>query len=171
MKRFYLLVVALVASIATLSAQESSKDWGIGLHAGINPSFVVRYTGFGEVAGKPMYLEGRLGTRNFVIPDGTAIVAWECVKFGESHVGDFSFDAGVALNAGGWSPTDFWIDAGALLRLDYTFKKAPISLSFDYTPIVGVMCGFTTCVSEKYHFYHDWERAITNVGLSFTYNF
>lgn len=172
MKRFYTLVVALIASIATLSAQENSKDWGVGLHIGINPSFVVRYTGLGEVAGKPMYLEGRLGTRNIAIPlDGTAIAAWECVKFGESHVGDFSFDAGVALNAGGMSPTDFWIDGGALLRLDYTFKKTPISLSFDYTPLVGVMCGFVTCVNEKYHFYSDWERTLTNFGLSFTYNF
>ena len=171
MKRFYTLVVALVASIVTLSAQESSKDWGVGLHIGINPSFVVRYTGLGEVAGKPMYLEGRFGTilayAAELTPEGTAIAAWECAKFGESQVGDFSFDAGVAVSAGGWSPTDCWVLAGPMMRVDYTFDKAPISLGFDWTPCVGIRSAST----EKFSPYFTWSRLLYSFALSLTYNF
>lgn len=128
MKRFYTLVVALVASIATLSAQQPTK-WAVGVRGGCDAEVIVRYTGLGEVAGKPMYLEGRFGTilayASEFTPEGTAIAAWECAKFGESQVGDFSFDAGVAVSAGGWSPTDCWVLAGPMMRVDYTFDKAP----------------------------------------------
>ena len=170
MKRFYTLVVALVASIATLSAQQPTK-WAVGVRGGCDAEVIVRYTGLGEVAGKPMYLEGRFGTilayaAEFT-PEGTAIAAWECAKFGESRVGDFSFDAGVAVSAGGWSPTDCWVLAGPMMRVDYTFDKAPISLGFDWTPCVGIRSAST----EKFSPYFTWSRLLYSFALSLTYNF
>ena len=170
MKQLYATLIAIIISITTLSAQQPSK-WAVGVRGGCDLELIGRYTGLGEVAGKPMYLEGRFGTilayASVFTPTGTAIAAWECVKFGESRVGDFSFDAGVALNAGGWSPTDCWVLAGPMMRVDYTFNKAPISLGFDWTPCAGIRSAST----EKFSPHFDWWKLLYSFALSCTYNF
>lgn len=61
MTRLYALVVVLLISTATLSAQQTTK-WAVGVRGGCDLELIGRYTGLGEVAGKPMYLEGRFGT-------------------------------------------------------------------------------------------------------------
>ncbi|MBO5759463.1 MAG: hypothetical protein J6R31_05435, partial [Rikenellaceae bacterium] len=123
MKRLCAILTAIAISTISLSAQQPTK-WAVGVRGGCDFELIGRYTGLGEVAGKPMYLEGRFGTilayASEFSPEGTAIAAWECAKFGESQVGDFSFDAGVAVSAGGWSPTDCWVLAGPMMRVDYT---------------------------------------------------
>ncbi|MBQ8863525.1 MAG: hypothetical protein IJ014_02140 [Rikenellaceae bacterium] len=171
MKKFYTLMVALMALVTTATAQSNDNKWGVGVRLGGALEIVGRYSGFGEVADKPMYLEARLGTGLNFIPNGTLIAAWECVNFGDSAVGDFSFDAGVAANAGGLSPTDFFVHAGPMVRLDYTFKKVPVSLGIDWTPYMGIMSGFITCHDEKYPLTFSWEPMVINFALSCTYNF
>ena len=170
MTRLYALVVVLLISTATLSAQQTTK-WAVGVRGGCDFELIGRYTGLGEVAGKPMYLEGRFGTilvyASEFTPEGTAIAAWECAKFGESQTGDFSFDAGVAVNAGGWTPTDCWILAGPMVRLNYTFSQAPISLGFDWTPCAGIQSTST----EKFSPHFTWSKLLYSFALSCTYNF
>ena len=170
MKRLCAILTAIAISTISLSAQQPTK-WAVGVRGGCDAEVIVRYTGLGEVAGKPMYLEGRFGTilayaAEFT-PEGTAIAAWECAKFGESQVGDFSFDAGVAVSAGGWSPTDCWVLAGPMMRVDYTFDKAPISLGFDWTPCVGIQSTST----EKFSPHFTWSKLLYSFALSLTYNF
>ena len=170
MKRLCAILTAIAISTISLSAQQPTK-WAVGVRGGCDAEVIVRYTALGEVAGKPMYLEGRFGTilayASEFTPTGTAIAAWECVKFGESRVGDFSFDAGVALNAGGWSPTDCWVLAGPMVRMDYTFGIVPISLGFDWTPCAGIQSAST----EKFSPHFDWWKLLYSFALSCTYNF
>jgi hypothetical protein len=170
MKRLCAILTAIAISTISLSAQQPTK-WAVGVRGGCDFELIGRYTGLGEVAGKPMYLEGRFGTilayASEFSPEGTAIAAWECAKFGESQTGDFSFDAGVAVSAGGWTPTDCWVLAGPMVRLNYTFSQAPISLGFDWTPCAGIQSTST----EKFSPHFTWSKLLYSFALSCTYNF
>ncbi len=173
MKKVYALLAVLVLNIIAASAQETpstmSTKWGVGLRAGGSMELVGRYDGLGVVAGKPMYLEAHLGVNlPYFYPEGTAIAAWNLLQFGESQVGGFTFDLGLAANAGGISPKSWWVGVGPMVKLDYTFNKAPITLAIDYTPIAAMSYGFATCGATGPMFF---PSGLFNAAFSCTYNF
>ena len=174
MKKIYTLLTLLMMSIASLSAQENTSGedtkWGVGVRLGGGLELMGRYDGFGEVAGKPMYLEARLGVNMpFFLPQGTVIAAWDLLQFGESKVGAFTFDVGVAANAGGSSPKAWWVGVGPAAKLDYTFSKVPITLALDYTPIACALSfGFTTPRSASPQYF---PAGLWNAAISCSYNF
>lgn len=180
MKKLFVLVACLIASVTVANAQ-----WSVGGRIG---------TGFQAVGqyhfGNPFYLEGRFGMSfvdNAITDDGTwyihsgknhdgsditadftMLAAWRCCEFGQSGFGAGVFDAGVGVRAGGFEDYAY-VGACGLARIGYDFKQAHVTLTYDWTPTFGpdiVYWNHGKDNSARFHTY-----GLLNMGLTCTYNF
>ncbi|MGN0007331.1 MAG: hypothetical protein ACI35T_04475 [Alistipes sp.] len=163
-----LLTLAVLFCAFTVSAQDG---WTIGGRVGAGVQAVTSYHGFGEVANKPFYLEGRFGLGfcnegAVATADFTALVAWRVFEFGNYSAGNFFSDFGCGVNVGGKGHYCYVGPCG-LARVGFKFTGAPVSLSVDWTPVFGaeIAYGGGFRASQFYSY------GLANFGLTCTYNF
>jgi hypothetical protein len=80
--------------------------------------------------------------------------------------GTWFFDAGVGVNVGG-RENFAYVGVAGMARLGYTFENTPLSLAFDYTPVIGP--GFAYWKGYSKGGFRDIGFA--NIGITCTYNF
>lgn len=159
MKKFALLLVATLFA-TSLFAQE----WSVGGRLGSGVQAVGQYN-----FNQKNYVEGRFGAGwidGAVTADFTALYNWKICTMNWTDEGIWFFDAGVGVNVGG-IPNYAYVGVAGMARLGYTFENIPLSLSVDYTPVIGpgfvywggnAVCGFR-------------DRGFANFGITCTYNF
>lgn len=85
------------------------------------------------------YVEARFGASwidSAVTADFTALYSWHILdKDWTAKAGKWFFDAGCGVNVGGRAGYAYLV--AGMARLGFTFKKPPISLSLDYTSVIG----------------------------------
>ena len=158
MKKFALLLLATLFA-TTVFAQE----WSVGGRLGSGLQAVGQYH-FND----KNYLEGRFGASwlGVISADFTMLYNWKVKTMDWTDKGTWFFDSGVALNIGG-VPYYAYLAVGGMFRLGYTFESKPVSLSFDYTPLLGV-----GCIYDRDLFGIIPRLAgIGNFGITCTYNF
>ena len=160
MKKFLLVIVASLFVTGAFA-----QDWSVGARVGSGFQAVGQY-GYNQKC----YIEGRFGAGwldGGVTADFTALHNWNIFTMDWTpSAGDWFFDAGVGLNVGGSSHYAYFGVAG-MARLGFTFKSVPVSLSIDYTPVVGpemVYGGGNTYAGFR-------GIGFANLGLTCTYNF
>lgn len=177
MKKFILTLAVLFCAVSA-SAQDG---WTIGGRIGSGFQAVSSYHGFGDVAGKPFYLEARFGMSwcnagADLMADFTALAAWRCFEFGNYSAGNFFSDFGCGLNVGGRGNYCYVGPAG-LARVGFKFSGAPVSLSVDWTPVFGAeiaywgsqeIAGYKIKGGSSSQFY---KYGLANFGITCTYNF
>ena len=160
MKKFLLLAVAVVFATSAFA-----QDWSVGGRLGSGFQAVGQYD-----YNQNCYVEGRFGAGwldGGVTADFTALHNWKvCTMDWTPSAGDWFFDAGVGLNVGGAAHYAYLGVAG-MARLGFTFNSAPVSLSVDYTPVIGPAIGYGGGHSSA------GFRGVgfANFGLTCTYNF
>ena len=160
MKKFFLM---MVASLFVTGA--FAQDWSVGGRIGSGFQAVGQY-GYNQNS----YIEGRFGAGwldSGVTADFTALHNWKvCTMDWTPRAGEWFFDAGVGLNIGGESHYAYLGVAG-MARLGFKFYDAPVSLSVDYTPVIGPAIAYGG--GQSYAGFRDIGFA--NFGLTCTYNF
>ncbi|MBR5819059.1 MAG: hypothetical protein IKY50_03535 [Alistipes sp.] len=130
MKKFFLL---MVASLFVTGA--FAQDWSVGGRLGSGFQAVGQY-GYSPKC----YVEGRFGAGwldSFVTADFTALHNWKLGTMDWTpSAGDWFFDAGVGVNVGG-AGNYAYVGVAGMARLGFTFNDAPVSISVDYTPVIG----------------------------------
>ena len=164
-----LLTLAVLFCALNASAQDG---WTIGGRVGSGFQAVTSYHGLGDVANYPFYLEGRFGmswlSTAGVTADFTALAAWRIFEFGNYSAGNFFSDFGCGINVGGREHYAYVGPCG-LARVGFKFTGAPVSLSFDWTPVFGaeINYGLTKDLNGS-SFY---SYGLANFGITCTYNF
>lgn len=164
MKKFLLAIFAMLC-VAGVSAQ----DWSAGARLGSGFQAVGTYSYDGN-----NYFEARFGTSwldvsllNGLTADFTVLHNWQiCTMDWTPRAGKWFFDAGVGVNVGGVANYAY-VGIAGLARLGFKFNNVPISLSVDYTPVVGP--GILYADGESYAFYRDLGFA--NFGVSCVFHF
>ena len=168
MKKIILTLAVLFCAL-NASAQDG---WTVGGRIGSGFQAVTSYHGLGEVAHYPFYLEGRFGmswlSAAGVTADFTALAAWRIFEFGNYSAGNFFSDFGCGINVGGREHYAYVGPCG-LARVGFKFTGAPVSLSFDWTPVFGaeINYGLTKDLNGS-SFY---SYGLANFGITCTYNF
>ena len=140
MKKLLLVMMAALC-VATVSAKGGVKDfvnnskWSAGLRvgSGLQADAECFY-------GKKTYIEARFGMAwlGGVTADFTALHNWNCCNWNWTpEVGSWFLDAGVGANIGGAKCFAYGGVAG-MVKFGIKFKKAPVRLSIDYTPVIGI---------------------------------
>lgn len=145
MKKF-LLILAAVCCVATVSAKKSvvetakSADWSVGLRvgSGIQADAECFFK-------KGNYVEARfgmgyLGGRHYVGvgADLQGLYMWQLYNWNWTpKVGKWFLDAGCGANLGGAAHWFYFGVAGSV-KFGLKFKKYPIRLALDYTPVIGL---------------------------------
>ena len=174
MKKFLLALVAMVM-VAGVSAQ----NWSIGGRVGSGVQVVGQYD-----FNKKNYLEGRFGAAwlGGVTADFTALYNWKiCTMDWTPNGGDWFFDAGVGVNVGGAAHYAY-VGVAGMARLGYNFRKAPLSLSVDYTPVIGPAFTYggpdyggndvgSRAAGAKKNNVGFRATGLANVGITCTYHF
>lgn len=129
----HLLVLLLILCAGSVSAQQ----WAVGLRLGSGVQADVQYTFSSQ-----NYIEGRLGTSwigaHGMGVDITALYNWNISNMDWTpSAGRWFFDAGVGANFGTGIHYIYTGVAG-MAKLGINFKNAPIGLSLDWTPVIGV---------------------------------
>lgn len=127
-----LLVMAAMLCVATVSAQ---SKWAAGLRIGSGLQAQGEYT-----YADNRYVEARfgMGWLSGVTADFTALHNWNVCNWDWTpSVGKWYLDAGCGLNIGGRKQFMYGGVAGQV-KFGIKFKKVPIRLSIDYTPVLGV---------------------------------
>lgn len=160
MKKFFLM---MVASLFVTGA--FAQDWSVGGRIGSGFQAVGQY-GYNQNS----YIEGRFGAGwldHGVTADFTALHNWKvCTMDWTPSAGDWFFDAGVGINVGG-AANYAYLGVAGMARLGFTFNNAPVSLSVDYTPVVGPAIAYGG--GHSYAGFRDVGFA--NFGITCTYNF
>lgn len=175
------MAVAILFSVGAFA-----QDWAAGARIGSGFQAVGQYKFRSE-----NYVEARFGASwidSAVTADFTALYSWHILDMDWTpKAGKWFFDAGCGVNVGGRAGYAYLGVAG-MARLGFTFKKAPISLSLDYTPVIGpafskgggvVINGgidehsrATGDYEVKHKTYTSFRgRGFANVGITCTYNF
>ena len=160
MKEFFLL---MVASLFVTGA--FAQDWSVGGRLGSGFQAVGQY-GYNQKS----YVEARFGAGwldGGVTADFTALHNWKIATMDWTpSAGDWFFDAGVGVNVGG-AGNFAYVGVAGMARLGFTFNNAPISLSVDYTPVIGPAIvyggGYSAAGFRGVGF--------ANLGFTCTYNF
>ena len=160
------------ADAATIQKYADEKKWGIGLRAG--GLSIVNVVGNFKVTERS-YAEMRLGLSwvDDCCVDFTALYNWRIIntECTPSVVGWF-FDAGLGINGGGNDMKFYkttYVGAALMARIGIKFYRAPITLSFDYTPSLGKYwsylqwCDYT---DQEFNYF-----GVINFGITCTYNF
>lgn len=174
MKKF-LLVLAAVCCVATVSAKKSvvetvkstvtESKWAVGLRVG--------GTGLHAQAemfiNKTNYIEARfgLGYANGATADFIALYNWNCMNWNWTpKFATWFLDAGCGFNLGGgaktiadvyvedeylgWvNGTNIYAGVAGQVKFGMKFKKVPIRLSVDYTPVLGFYTDYPTVKGKK----------------------
>lgn len=160
MKKFLLTLVAVLCVSGAFA-----QDWKVGGRLGSGFQAVGQYT-----LNNDNYVEGRFGAGwldGAVTADFTALYNWHIYDMDWTpSVGTWFFDAGVGLNIGGREHYAYLGVAG-MARLGITFNDAPVSLSVDYTPVVGPEIGYGGGHSNATF----RGMGFANFGITCTYNF
>jgi len=103
----------------------------------------------------------------FVTADFTLLHNWRIFKMDWTpEYGDWFFDAGVGVNVGGKEHYAY-VGLAGMARLGFNFPDVPITLSADWTPVVG----------PKFFYGKGWNEVsynalgLANFGVTCTYNF
>lgn len=159
MKKFLLAIFAMLC-VAGVSAQ----DWSAGARLGSGFQAVGTYSYDGN-----NYFEGRFGAAwlGGVSADFTVLHNWQiCTMDWTPRAGRWFFDAGVGVNVGGVANYAY-VGLAGLARLGIKFNNAPISVSVDYTPVVGpgiAYAGGNTLT-------HFRDLGFANFGVSCVFHF
>ena len=174
-------ILLTIAVCLCVSGLASAQDWSVGGRVGSGLQAVGQYHGFGDVAGKPFYLEGRFGMSwcnpgASLMADFTALAAWNCFEFGNYNAGNFFADFGAGISVGGREHYAY-VGVAGLAKIGFKFSGAPVSLSFDWTPAFGpeiayygkqTIQGVTIPGPSASDFF---EYGLANFGITCTYNF
>lgn len=170
MKKFFLL---MVASLFVTGA--FAQDWSVGGRLGSGFQAVGQYT-----YNQNKYVEARFGAGwlDGVTADFTALHNWNILTMDWTpRAGEWFFDAGVGLNIGGKSHYAYFGVAG-MARLGFTFNNIPLTLSVDYTPVIGpyFRSGVSVYDADSIEISRrtivDYRAVgFANIGISCTYNF
>lgn len=154
-----------------------NPKWGLGLRVG--GISVLNLVGYYNVT-KRSYAQIRFGLAlsecilalsECICADFTALYNLRIVNAEWTpSVGSWFFDAGVGINAGGhgWHS---YVGAALMARLGINFYKAPITLSFDYTPSIGKGSYDYSAYGRNYHKSEFNLYGLINFGITCTYNF
>lgn len=160
MKKFLLAIVAVMFATGAFA-----QDWSVGGRIGSGFQAVGQY---GYSADK--YLEARFGASwidSGVTADFTIMHNWNvCTMDWTPSAGEWFFDAGVGVNVGGREHYAY-VGVAGMARLGITFNGAPVSLSLDYTPVIGPGIGYGHGHSSAGF----RDMGFANVGVTCTYNF
>ena len=157
---------------ATIQKFADEKRWGVGLRVG--GLSLVNIVGNYKVT-KRSYAELRFGLCYCldaeVSADFTALYNWRIVNAEWTpNIGRSFIDLGVGINAGG-SQDGVYVGAALMARIGINFYKVPMTLSFDYTPSIGLVRyyveGYDHCYFTKCFNYF----GLINFGITCTYNF
>lgn len=158
MKKLAVLLVVVVASVASVSAQ----GWGVGGRASYGFQAVGQY-----VFPSQNYLEAQLGlgfNGNFG-PEISLLHYWN-VKNWDWTDGNWFLDIGAGANTV-ISRYYMFVGAQASGKFGYTFENFPLSLSADFSPAIGpniaLKKGYDTTFWAEGLFY--------NFGVSCVYRF
>ena len=156
-----LLVMAAMLCVATVSAQ---SKWAAGLRIGSGLQAQGEYT-----YADNRYVEARFGMGWFggINADFTALHNWNVCNWDWTpSVGSWYLDAGVGINIGGGAKTlssvyyegyyAGWVHGTTVyggvagqVKFGIKFKKVPIRLSIDYTPVLGVAGSYANAAGKK----------------------
>ena len=156
---------------ATIQKFADEKRWGVGLRIG--GMSVVNVVGNYKVT-KRSYAELRFGlsfissypSEEYDMVDGgacadfTALYNWRIVNAELTPYVDWFVDAGLGVNVGG-NVDVMYLGAALMARIGVHFYNVPMTLSFDYTPSLGVL-GFAGDFNTD---------GVINFGVTCTYNF
>ena len=176
-----LLVMAALFCVATVSAQksvvETVKDskWSAGLRVsnGIQGAAECFYS-------NNKYVEARFGLsvrKSYyggwvALADFTALHNWNCCNW--NWTPDFAtwfLDAGCGVNVGGCKNLAY-VGAAGMVKFGMKFKKVPIRLAVDYTPVLGAQMVYgKNYLGENYCDAYFFSGGLTNFGLSATWCF
>ncbi len=160
MKKFLLSLVALLCVSGAFA-----QDWKVGGRIGSGFQADAQYAYNGND-----YLEARFGASwldGGVTADFTVLHNWHILDMDWTpKAGTWFFDAGVGLNVGGREHYAY-VGVAGMARLGFEFKKAPVSLSVDYTPVLGPEIGYWKGGSKAAF----RGMGFANVGITCTYNF
>lgn len=163
------------ADAATIQKFVDEKRWGVGLRIG--GLSCLNLVGYYNVIQRG-YAEARFGLSyspyTETSADFTALYNWRIVnaewtpKIGRSFI-----DLGVGINAGG-SGYGAYVGAALMARIGINFYKVPMTLSFDYTPSIGLVKYYEDVYNPylyfvKYKLFNDF--GLINFGITCTYNF
>lgn len=162
MKKFFLLIVASLFVTGAFA-----QDWSVGGRIGSGFQAVGQYK-----FGNDNYVEARFGASwahhdATITADFTALYNWHIVEMDWTpRAGTWFFDAGVGVNVGGREHFAY-VGVAGMARLGIEFNGAPVSLSLDYTPVIGPAIGYGG--GHSHADFH--EMGFANVGITCTYNF
>ena len=173
MKKFLLLIVASLFVTGAFA-----QDWSVGARVGSGFQAVGQYS-----LNSKNYVEARFGL--YLVPgaaaDLTGLYNWHLFDWNWTpSAGTWFFDAGVGAGVGG-AKQYAYVGAAGMARFGFKFRKVPISLSIDYSPVLGLdfAYGFNkgsdylgdTEVSGKGTYVGFHRAGLWNTGLTFTYTF
>ena len=179
MKKILLVIAAVMLCASSVSAKSkfvdaiASQKWSLGLRVGggVHADAECFY-------GKNTYVEARFGMSYLagVSADFQAFHNWNCCNWNWTpSVGKWYLDAGVGFNLGGFAHYAYGGVAGQV-KFGLKFKKVPIRLSVDYSPVIGV-CGWyyngktDLGDSVSYNSAYFYSKGFANLGVSATYCF
>lgn len=157
------------ADAATIQKFADEKKWGVGLRVG--GLSVVNLVGNYKVTQRG-YAEARFGLSYSLYvetsADFTALYNWRIVNAEWTpNIGRSFIDLGVGINAGG-SRHGAYVGAALMARIGINFYKVPMTLSFDYTPSIGLVNNDDDDVDYD-KLFNDF--GLINFGITCTYNF
>mgnify|MGYP003300031533 CR=1 FL=1 len=161
MKKLLLVLVAVVMATGAFA-----QDWRVGARIGSGFQAVGQYAYNGSD-----YFEARFGAswidHGTVTADFTIMHNWNVATMNWTpSAGEWFFDAGVGLNVGGREHYAY-VGVTGMARLGIKFNGAPVSLSLDYSPVIGPGIGYGG--GHSHAAFRDMGFA--NVGITCTYNF
>ena len=195
MKRIF-LVLAAALCVATVSAQNkfesqvkqaaqtiASQKWSVGLRLGSGAQVDAECFYAGD-----KYVEARLGLGwiGGLGADCSVLHNWNCCNWDWTpQAGKWFLDAGVGATIGGAKHV-MWVGVAGQVKFGIKFKKAPIRLAIDVTPVVGPWVDYnryvdtlkdditgesaTVRVNGKNEWHYN-SLSLSNVAISATYCF
>lgn len=182
MKKFLLLVVASLFVTGAFA-----QDWSVGARAGSGFQAVGQYS-----LNQKNYVEARFGLNlaRCASADLTGLYNWRLLQWDWTpEAGTWFLDAGVGASVGGAKHYAYF-GATGMARFGFKFRKVPISLSIDYTPVIGLdflygpgggadnngtEAGYapveTRAAANKRTSVGFHEAGLWNSGITFTYTF
>ena len=166
-----LLVMAALFCVATVSAQksvvETVKDskWSVGLRVGNGLQAQAEM-----FINNKNYIEARFGMAfvGGVTADFTALYNWNCCNWNWTpNVATWFLDAGCGFNLGGGAKTlpdvydendnylgwtygnNVYAGLAGQVKFGMKFKKVPIRLAVDYTPVLGFYADYPNARGRK----------------------
>lgn len=169
--RRLLLLIATVMLTTTLSAQ----GWSVGVRTGAAIEAMGGYN-----YNDSNYVEMRAGVSWLCVGNRNASLTllhnWQILEMDWTpEGGTWFFDAGVGAGCN-WHRGYLSSGAVGMARLGYNFRRAPLAISLDYSPMMGI-------TTYRYEYYTPDERVHTatcsefyilglyNAGISLTYRF